>query len=324
MQPSDVPAVSVIMPCFNAAAYLRESLASVLAQAFADLEIILVDDGSTDDPVSIIHALADDRIRYTRTPPSGGPAQPRNLGLKQARGRYVFFFDADDVMMPGKIEAQVARFADQESLGLNFTNFRVVDDEGKTLRANFLAGYDTFQELLHRMDPRTGSFVRSDFYLSLLRANFVGTSGVAVRRDVLSRVGGFDTGLASSEDLDLWLRIARDFDCAYVDVIGHAYRTHGQSVMHQFQARHPLARIEVINRHLPGISDPLTRRVMRRRLADNYVSLGYIWQVRGDAARARGNYAAAFRVSPTVRALGGYLKCLVGRPFLRDRGKGLG
>ena len=317
------PVVSVVVPCHNAVAYLHESLTSVLGQSAVDLEVVLVDDGSTDDPGAVVRALGDGRVRLHAIPASGGPSRPRNLGLELARGDFVFFFDADDVMLPGKIAAQVAAFAAHPALAMTFTNFRVIDAAGALLNPDFLAGYDTFHAVLARGLTPAGGLDRQALYHGLLCASFIGTSGVAVRRSVLERTGGFDTSLASSEDADLWLRIAREHDCGYVDIIGHSYRRHPASIMHQVEARHPLARIEVIRRNLPLVTDRATARVMTRRLAENHVALGYIWQKRGDARRARDNYLKALRLAPSAGAFAGFVKCLVGGPLLR-RGPGTG
>lgn len=317
------PLITVVMPCYNAGAFLDETLRSVLGQEGVELEVVLVDDGSTDDPEAVVHRLGDERVRYLCTPPSGGPSRPRNLGIEQARGEIVFFFDADDVMMPGKLAAQVALMTNQPELAMTFTNFKVVGPRGATVTPDFLAGYETFHQVWRQRTGDAGRLPREPLFLGLLRANFIGTSSVAVRRDVLEQVGRFDTDLASSEDVDMWLRIVRDHDCGYVDIIGHAYRRHPASVMHQFEARHPLSRIEVLRRHLPAVRDPLTRRVMIRRLAENHVNLGYIWQVRADVALARHHYLEALRLAPSAGALGGFLKCLIGGPFVR-RGRKAG
>lgn len=314
------PVVSVVVPCHNAATYLPESLGSILGQSAAALEVILVDDGSTDDPGSVVDRLGDARIRFFSIPASGGPSRPRNLGIEQARGDFVFFFDADDVMLPGKIAAQLAAFAAHPELALTFTNFRVIGADGALLNPDFLAGYETFHAVLARGLTAAGGLHRDALFHGLLCASFIGTSGVAVRRSVLAGTGGFDPSLASSEDADLWLRVARGHDCGYVDIVGHCYRRHPGSIMHQVEARHPLARIEVIRRNLPHVTDPETARVVQRRLAENHVALGFIWQRRGDARRARANYREALRLSPSAGALAGYLKCLVGGPLLRRAG----
>ncbi len=313
--------VSVVVPCHNAAGFLHETLASILRQSYAHLEILLVDDGSDDDPLSVANSLGDERIRYLRIPASGGPSRPRNLGVREARGDYIFFCDADDVMLPGKIAAQVARLDAQPDLGLVFTNFQVVDAGGAVTNPDFLADYETFREVSRLPASAGGGLDRAGLRRGLLRANFIGTSGVAVRKAVLDAVGGFDESLASSEDLDLWLRIARDFDCGYLDMVGHSYRKHPASVMHQVEARHPLARIRVLERNLPAGDDPLTRRVVRRRLADNHVAAGYAFQVHGELARAAGRYLRAFRLAHQPVALLWAGKCLLMAPLRRRRRK---
>lgn len=311
------PDISIVMPCYNASAYLGKALRSVLDQEGPSREVLLVDDGSTDDPESIVRGLSDPRISFRRIPPSGGPSRPRNLAMAEARGRYVCFFDADDVMLPGKLAAQVAAMDAAPRLAMTFTNFHVMDQVGKVTNPDFLAGYRTFANLRRLVPEHQTSLPREACYLALLRANFIGTSSVVVRREVLDDIGGFDETLASSEDIDMWLRIARSHDCGYVDIVGHGYRHHPASVMHQFRARHPLARIEVLRRHLDGVTDIPTRRAMLRRLAENYSSLGFIWQKRGNAALARRNYLESLRLAPSSNALAGYCKCLLGGAFMR-------
>lgn len=305
------------MPCHNTAPFLAEALRSVLDQAPGDLEVLLVDDGSTDDPGAVVRRIDDGRIRFRSIPASGGPSHPRNLGVADARGDVIFFFDADDVMLPGKIKAQMAAFAADPQLAMTFTNFRVIDARGDVINPDFLAGYDTFREVLATRRAPRGVLDREAMYHGLLRASFVGTSGVAVRRRALVRAGGFDTGLASGEDVDLWLRIVRDDDCGYVDIIGHSYRRHPSSVMQRVDPRHPRSRNEILGRHLPKITDPATARIVRRRMAANHVELGYISQKWGDAREARRSYLEALRLAPGLGALAGYVKCVLGGPFLR-------
>ena len=101
------PKVSVIIPAYNAAPYLAETLASVFAQSYPDYEIIVVDDGSTDDTLAVLEQFAD-RITLIRKP-NGGPASARNAGLRQARGELLAFLDGDDLWLPDKLAAQVER-----------------------------------------------------------------------------------------------------------------------------------------------------------------------------------------------------------------------
>lgn len=307
------PRVSIVMPCYNAAEFLGEALVSVRAQSLVDWELLLVDDGSTDDPEAVVRAFDDSRIVYLRSGGSGGPSRPRNLAIARARGTHVFFLDADDVMLPGKLEAQMRLFDAEPNLGLVFTNFRAIDPCGAVTEPDFLAGYETFKRLRADAMAPSGRFERAALVRGLMRANFIGTSSVGVRRDVLAVVGGFDENLVSSEDLDLWLRIARDHDCGYVDMIGHSYRKHPGSLMHEFDARHPRARIVVLRRHLSLVDDRRTIRAVRRRLAANHVSLGYTHEVKGDHAAAAGCYLASLRYAPSRDGVFGALKCTVRR-----------
>ena len=102
--------MTIITPCYNAAPFISQAIESVLAQSFGDWEMIIVDDCSSDDSLSIIqkYARIDSRIRYLRTDkPSGSPTLPRNMGIKEAKGRYIAFLDSDDAWLPSKLEEQV-------------------------------------------------------------------------------------------------------------------------------------------------------------------------------------------------------------------------
>ncbi len=321
MTENSPPTVSVVVPCHNAAAYLRETLDAILAQSWKDLEILLVDDGSTDDPAAVAAACADDRIRLWRQPASGGPSRPRNRAIGEARGRYVFFCDADDVMRPGKIEGQVRLLERFPEVALVFTDFEVIDAGGRVLEPSFLAAYETLRRIVAAGTGPDGELHRDLLVRGLLAANFIGTSSVAVRKSVLDEVGVFDESLASSEDLDLWLRIARRHGCAYLDMAGHGYRKHPASLMHEDSDRHPLARIEVMRRQYAWRPGRAERRLIGYWLSRNFCSLGYLSEQRGEAAAARRYYLESLRARPNPAAAWGWLKCRTIRG--RERRQGL-
>ncbi|MBK8015283.1 MAG: glycosyltransferase [Betaproteobacteria bacterium] len=315
------PAVSVVVPCHNAAAFLGRTLTSILAQSWRDLEVLVVDDGSSDDTAAVVGGIADARVRFWRQAASGGPSAPRNRAIAAARGRYVFFCDADDVMKPGKIERQVAILAARPAVALVFTDFEVVDEDDRLLEPSFLAAYSTLRAIVAGGEQADGSLRRDLMVCGLIRANFIGTSSVAVRRDVLAEVGVFDESLASSEDLDLWLRIARRHGCAFLDIVGHAYRRHAGSLMHEAGDRHPLARIEVMRRQLGCRPSSRERRLIRYWLGRNYCALGYLNEKRGNWAEARAYYVQSLRVRPGLLVVWGWVRCLA-RELLRGRGDG--
>lgn len=311
--------VSVVVPCHNAAPYLARTLASIRAQSWRDLEIILVDDGSTDGSVAVAESVADPRLRIFRQAASGGPSAPRNRAIAESRGRYVFFCDADDVMRQGKVEAQVRLLEERPGVGLVFTDFEVIDPEDRVLEASFLAPYRTLRRIVAAGPGPEGGLRRDLLLDGLLRANFIGTSSVAVRRSVLDEVGGFDPSLASSEDLDLWLRVARRHAFAFLDLVGHGYRRHPGSVMHERSSpRHPLARIEVLRRQLGPGATPAQARAVRYWLGRNYCGLGYLHETRGEHDRAREFYLESLRARPNLQAAWGWAKSLVRRPSSRS------
>src|SRR5436190_15499550 len=115
--------ISVIIPAYNSAAYLPETLHSIVSQSVKDVEVIVIDDGSTDGTAAVAAAFGN-TVRGIRVDHSGGPARPRNIGIQAARGELIALFDGDDIMLPGKLEEQQAFLADHPDIPLVFTNFQ--------------------------------------------------------------------------------------------------------------------------------------------------------------------------------------------------------
>lgn len=127
------PTVSIIMPLHNAEKYIKQAIKSVIDQTYQDWELIVIDDCSTDKSVEIVESLAKDepRIRLLHTDaPSGSPAKPRNMGVKEAKGRYIAFLDSDDYWFPKKLEEQLPLFEDPEAV-IVFSDYRkLYEDKG--------------------------------------------------------------------------------------------------------------------------------------------------------------------------------------------------
>lgn len=193
------PHVTVIIPTYNRARLLARALDSVVAQTFDDFEVLVVDDGSTDDTEETVAAYADRRIRYLRQPQNAGVAAARNRGLRESRGELIAFLDSDDEWFRQKLARQVARFRDLPShVGLLYGG--VENEDGRGGR--------------RIQTPR----YRGNVYLELLVHNVIhGTSGVMIRRHVVASAGFFDEGIPAIEDYDYWVRIARFFEIDYID-----------------------------------------------------------------------------------------------------------
>lgn len=179
------------MPAFNAAAFISRAVDSVLAQTYADFEVIVVDDGSSDDTRTIAAAYGG-RVRLIAQP-NRGPAGARNRGLQEARGRYVAFLDCDDYWLPGKLDRQVALLDAQPQVGFCSTMTAIVDMQGRPVAdwACRCPGDELLATLFVDSAAISGS-----------------TSGVLARRELIGAVGGFDETLRGFEDPDLWIRLA--------------------------------------------------------------------------------------------------------------------
>jgi len=190
--------VSVVVATYNMGAYLPETLDSILAQDYPDLEIIVVDDGSTDETDAALAPYGDSpRVRVVKQV-NQGQATAKNRGIAESRGRYVAFCDADDTWRADKLSLQVPCFAVDERTGVVFSDITHVDSEGNTLPRPEVR--------------RVGGRITAD----LLVDNFIPFSSAIVERDILIKMGGFDERLAMSIDYELWLRISVDHLFHYV------------------------------------------------------------------------------------------------------------
>lgn len=195
-----MPLVSVIIPTYNRAAFLRNAIRSVLKQTFRDFEILVIDDASQVDVGQLVEGFGDCRIRLLRHDRNRGEAGARNTGVLHARGEYLAFLDDDDEWLAEKLGRQVSVLSKESpSVGGVYTGYFVVDMSDETI--------------LYTKIPSTSGPI----YRELLRHNVIGTpSTLMVRRACIDRVGLFDGSIVYGVDHDLYLRIARYFAFAYI------------------------------------------------------------------------------------------------------------
>lgn len=187
------PKVSVIVPAYNVRSYIEDALVSLERQSLQEFEVVIVDDGSTDDTAEIVKpfVVRDSRFQLLHKQ-NGGLSSARNYGIRHARADYIALLDGDDVYEPDKLAAHVAVLDSAAEVGVVYSASRVIREDGRP----------TFMRL-------SGKPVQSDPLLALLCKNFVGHGSNAVfRRCLFDEVGEFDETLRSSEDVDFWLRIA--------------------------------------------------------------------------------------------------------------------
>lgn len=192
------PACSVVMTAYNEERWIGDAIASVLAQTVPDLELIVVDDGSTDGTVEQVRRFGDDpRVRLVEQE-NGGPSRARNAGIAAAHSEWVAFLDSDDLWMPDYLERVRAELAAHPGAGLAYIEAWRLDADGRFFREPAMA----------RQNPPAEPPEDATEFLRLLieRGNFVFVSAT-IRRAVLEEVGGFKDDLFSCEDFDLWIRI---------------------------------------------------------------------------------------------------------------------
>lgn len=191
------PAVSVVLPTYNRAWCLREALDSVAGQGFRDFELIVVDDGSTDETACLLRAYGD-ALRVLRQPRRGVSAA-RNAGIAAARGKLIAFLDSDDLWLPGKLARQV-EFFDRHPAALICQTEELWVKNGRRVNPG------------QRHRKRGGMIFEPSLELCL-----VSPSAVMLRRELLDAVGRFDERLPACEDYDLWLRISCRFPVGLIE-----------------------------------------------------------------------------------------------------------
>jgi teichuronic acid biosynthesis glycosyltransferase TuaG len=287
------PAISVIVPCYNVARFIPQTLDSILDQSGPEAEILVVDDGSTD---AIGEALKpfQNRIRYIRIPNSGGPSRPRNIGLQEAAGDLVAFCDADDLMLPGKLRVAGEVFEGHPEVDFLFTNFQTCDETGRKIEGDFLAEYREFRRFLKPVAGSKLSLLEgADAYRALLRANFIGTSSVVGRTRVFPGAGGFDETMPNAEDIDLWRRIAlRGHTFAFLDEVYHSYRLRSGSISHGESRRYP-ALIKGAEKEIPHCTDPEDLRFIKDEIVRLWLGYGYALRKEGQKSQAQKAYRTA-------------------------------
>jgi len=255
------PTISVVIPAYNAATTLTETLDSVLKQTFTDFEVIVINDGSRDETAAIAQSTGDARVRLV-SQDNVGLAATRNRGIQLARSEYISFIDADDLWTPEKLAAQWAALEAQPAAAIAYSWTDYIDESGRFLY------------------PGSHQTCNGDVYAQLLVHNFFESgSNVLARKAVLVEMGGFDETLPSVEDWDLWLRIAARYPIAAVAAPQVLYRVASTSmsanlavmercylqVMERGFARAPAALQELRSRSLARMYEYLTFRGLAGR-----------------------------------------------------------
>ncbi len=258
-----LPRVSVVVPAYQAAATIVETLRSALAQEGVDLELLVVDDGSTDGTAELARSLGP-AVQVLRQA-NAGVGAARNRGVAAATGDYVAFLDGDDLWRADKLSRQVAALAARPQAGVCYTGVRLIDERGADIDPPLAWA---------QPGPRPEGDI---FRHLLLEGNPVCTSSVLVRRDLLLRVGPFGLRRDESEDLDLWLRLARVSQFAYLPELLTEYRVLPASYYRADPRRARQRTLNTLQRAEErwGLDRPGDRAALARRRAGTQFAAAY-------------------------------------------------
>lgn len=243
--------VSIVMPVYNAAAYLKEAIESVLHQNFKNFEFILINDGSTDESEQIIKNFSDERISY-HSQTNEGVAASLNKGIKLAKGKYIWRHDADDTSLPDKLEKQVSFLENNPAYALCATQIAFMTQRGK---------------IAYQYRQPKNAYFKGSPYVEVQSEHFnpyspITHATVLVRRDVILKLNGFRPEFITAEDVDLWLRLIQQYKAVVLNQCDYFVRLNNSSATqrHKTSTKHfkEIALKFAEERKLKG-SDPLMR-----------------------------------------------------------------
>ena len=289
--------VSVVIPAYNAARFLPETVESVRQQTTPVHEIIVVDDGSTDETAQVVQSLGGN-IVYIRQA-NAGVSAARNRGIGESTEEIIAFLDADDVWLPQKVENQVQVFLSHPEVALVAADRMEIDAQGGLLLDSLFK-----KQGLHELFAELGGGPIPQVLSRLVQVNFIPTSSAMVRKSALGQVGVFDTAIRYGEDLELWARIAAQYGIACLPQVLIRYRQHGNNAT-QATEKLLLDMVRVMQRirSWGGASLRKEGLIADKAVAQALWELGYWYFSSSSPQRARAPFLESFRESPSARAL---------------------
>ena len=266
--------VSIIIPTFNRRDYITTALDSVLAQSYKDYEIIIIDDGSSDDTKEVLKPYQNN-IRYFYQDNRGIPAT-RNKGIREAQGDYIAFLDSDDYWLPEKLKRQIECFKQNPHYGMVATRCSSITPDGRFRKKN---------------RPGKSGWVLTD----LFKANFIRTSSAMIEKECFEKVGLFDESLPECEEYDLWLRITKHYPIGFINEPLTVYTDNPRGVSTDSLAGRIL-RLKVLEKDY--LKECIPSALYRKRLASNYHYVGRHYLNRGEISEGRKYIKRSLSLNP--------------------------
>ncbi len=273
--------VSVVVATHNMGNYLKEAMESVLRQTYPVMEVIVIDDGSTDGTKELIAQFSrEQRVKYYYQKRMGQP-KAKNQGIRKCSGDYIAFIDADDLWVKEKLERQLPNFDKSEKIGVVYSDVARIDHDGNMIgRPNVkrYSGNITDRLLIH---------------------NFVPMSSVVVRKKCFNEIGMFDETFPMGIDYDLWLRMSAKYDFYFVDEVLCHWRQWNGQLSQNYRGRYENG-IRIMKKFLAKHPKLIPADVVAEAWAHTYVGRGWCYAVREKDRRAAfGDYVTALKYKPT-------------------------
>lgn len=298
------PLVSVIMATYNGEAYLAAAIESALRQTYSNLELVVVDDCSSDDSVRIVERyLPDGRIVFVRNDHNVGVAASRNRALTLAKGELVTFLDQDDIWLPHKLEIQVAAIQAHPEVGLMHAEYGRIDPEGVLLPAYQKLAAEKFDNPAAAIDVR-------DVFPEIFISNNIQPLTSMIPRKVIDAVGVFEADLPGVDDYELWLRIALRYPVGHIQTIAGYWRKHPgqQSNKGHKMLVMRIKALDLILRRFPEAEHRVPREAFLKRMHGMCRSAAnYTMYYLHDYSTARELFARAVKYRPADLAAWGKL-----------------
>ncbi len=334
------PLVSIIIPTFNCGNYIEAAIESVLSQEYEPVEIIVIDDGSTDDTVMKLKRYGD-KIKYLYQE-NRGSSRARNVGLSSSCGEFIAYLDADDIWLPGKLSLQVKLMKELPEVGLVFSDFSAIDENGRFVKERYIE--DTFfifkeygvtiKEIFHNYidihmdysgERGNNSFkiYHGNVLFELFKGNFILPSTTLFRRALIDRIGLiWNEEYKCAQDQDYNLRFAKHFPVAFMDSVTAGYRIKREGKLSGNKnvpiliknTIYTLERLVKDDRNLFSKKGKLVREVFGK----TYLRLAYYYLSENQRAEARKSALCSLKREPlNPRTLGVLFLTYLPEPFLR-------
>src|SRR3989338_6857241 len=277
---NNLPLVSVILPTYNCAAFLPHSIGSILAQTYNSYEIIVVDDGSTDNTKEVLYPFMQ-RIKYILLEQNKGLPTARNIGILSAHGKYIAFIDADDLWLPEKLQTDIEYFETHPEVSMVYSKHLNIDQNGRML-----------DEASQKRLPSGNVFAQL-----FSEQNFINTSSVIVQKEVFKTTGLFDEQLFNCQDWDMWLRITFYFKVGGINTPLLKYRHNPHSLS---KNRNNVLKYQkiVIDKTYNSFKDKgkgISNKLYKRRLSSHYAKVGRHFLRMGNKALALENFYSSLK-----------------------------